>query len=69
MTQRKFSYKPAPLSVIRARARQLTYLRDSSKILVALANEFGVDRTLPSRASIETMLHDRSVRMARSVRP
>lgn len=52
--------KPASLGEIKNHAKRLAYLRAADKILVALANEYGAYRKLPSRASIEAMLEERN---------
>jgi hypothetical protein len=49
-------YRPAASHEIKARACALAYLGDANKIMVALANEYGAYRPLPSRAYIEEII-------------
>lgn len=48
--------RPAASHEIKAHARALAYLDDANKIMVALANEYGAYRPLPSRAYIEEIV-------------
>lgn len=41
-------------------AASLAYLGEPSKILAALANEYGCDEILPSRAVIQNMIEERA---------
>jgi hypothetical protein len=62
------AYRPAPWHEIKHRARQFAYLNDPDKIMVALANEYGADRRMPSRAWIESVVAERNKPLRRSAR-
>lgn len=49
-------HKPASSNAIRAQAMRLAYLGSPDKVLAALANEFGADRKMPSRAAIQNLI-------------
>lgn len=59
MADCRTSYRKAPSWEIKQRARALAYLNDTNKIMTALANEYGVDRPLPSRAYIDEIVERR----------
>ncbi len=60
MADFKANYRPAPSHEIKAHARSLAYLGTVDKIMAALANEYGSDRPLPSRAYIQEVLERRA---------
>ena len=53
-------HKPASSNAISAQAKRLAYLGSPDKVLAALANEFGADRKMPSRASIQRLIECRN---------
>lgn len=59
MADRTERYRPARSQEIKAHARRLLYLGDVGKIMVALANEYGANRPLPSRQWVAAQLEAR----------
>ena len=59
MARCRDAYRPAPSFEIKGRARQLAYLNCPDKIMVALANEYGAYRPLPSRAYLMEVVERR----------
>jgi hypothetical protein len=49
----------AKMRDIKIYARKLAYLRSTDKMMAALANEFGTERTLPARAWLQQCIDDR----------
>ncbi len=56
MTDGRTPYRPTPFVMIKAAVPRFAYLRTTDKVLAALANEFGADRPMPSRAYIQSVL-------------
>ena len=48
----------ANMHELRRRASQLAYLGEASKVMAALANEYGRDHKLPPRKSIQHMIDE-----------
>lgn len=59
------AYRKCASWEIKARARSLAYLNDANKVMVALANEFGVDRPVPSRVYIQEAIDKRRAGLSR----
>lgn len=55
----------ATMNEKRRAAQSLAYLGEPSKILAALANDYGRDEILPSRAVIQNMIDERARRSFR----
>jgi hypothetical protein len=58
----------ATMADIRRHAGTLLYLGSADKIMAALANEYGTERSLPSRRSIQEMLDARKAYFAKQRR-
>lgn len=58
----------ANMADIRRHARTLAYLGSADKIMAALANEYGTERPLPSRSTIQAIVDARAAEMARPLR-
>lgn len=56
----RWARRPEPFDTIKRRVDDLLYLGTASKIMNALAYEFGQDRKLPSRAYIQDKLNLRN---------
>lgn len=59
MTRQSTKLGGASFDEIRAQAKRLAYLGSPDKVLAALANEFGADRKMPSRATIQNIIETR----------
>ena len=55
----EYRRKSAKMTEIKAETRRLAYLGAVDKVWTALANEYGTDRTLPSKAFIAQCIADR----------